>query len=258
LRGHELVEADVEPGAVVVSRSFAERHWPGKEAVGRRLRLRLAGRDLGWMPVVGVVGDVRQWIDTPGEPTVYWPSLGQPALAFALRTSGDPASLAGPVRSAVARLDPQQPILDLRTAEQRLEGSQQLSYERFRTTVMVTFGIAALALVALGIYGVVRYTVGQRLPELAIRLALGAHPRQVGRLVLVDIGRWVAAGATAGLALSLGVARHVAGRLYGAPGEEPFVIAVAAATIAAVTLVAVAGPLRRARRADPLAALRDA
>jgi putative ABC transport system permease protein len=256
LHGRELADGDLANGALVVSRSFAAQHWPRGEAVGRRLRLRLPGRDLDWLPVVGVVEDVRQWIDTPAEPTVYLGNLRQPMFSFALRSHHDPATLAAAVRAAVARVDARQPILDLRTADERLRRSQQLTYERFRTTLMATFGGAALLLVALGIYGVVRHTVAQRIPELAIRLALGAHPRQVGRLVLFEVGGWVAAGAALGLAASWLVARRVAGLLYGAAGSEPVALAAAAAAVAVVTRLAVAGPARQARRADPLTALR--
>lgn len=256
LRGRGFADADLAAGAVVVSRSFAERHLSVDGAVGHRLRLQLPAGATEWLPIVGVVDDVRQWIDTPGEPTIYWTNLRQPAFAFALRTAHDPAALAAAVRAAVARVDPAQPIADVRTAKESLNRSQQLTYERFRTMLMTAFGGAALALVALGIYGVVRYTVAQRLAEFGIRLALGAGPRHVGRLVLVDAARNVATGAAVGFVASLGIARWVASRLYGAAGSEPVAMAAAAALLLAITVAAVAGPARRARRADPLAALR--
>jgi len=231
-------------------------YWPQRYPVGHHLHLVLPGMETPWLPIVGVVEDARQWIVTPGQPTIYWLNMSQPAYALAVRTAGDLLALVNAARETVCRVDPDQPMFDVRTLEDRLTRSQQFAYERFRTVVMTTFGLATLALAALGIYGVVRYAVAQRTQEFGIRLALGATPNQVVRMVLAQSVRAVAIGASIGLGLSFALGRVIAAALYGARGTEPAIIALVTSVLVATTTLAALAPARRAGRADPLVALR--
>jgi putative ABC transport system permease protein len=128
----------------------------------------LPGAQPPWLEIAGVVDDVRQWINTPGEPTVYWVNMQQPAYAFVVRTEVDPATLSGVVTRVVSEIDREQPVFDLRTMEDRLMRSQQITYGRFRSALIAALASAALLLAAMGLYSVVRYTVAQRMQEFGI------------------------------------------------------------------------------------------
>ena len=256
LRGRDFQAADVAAGALVVSRSMAERFWSTGDPLGRRLRLALPTETTRWMPVVGVVDDVRQWINTPGEPTLYWVNLQQPGFAFAIRTATEPTTLSNAVTQVVRGIDLQQPVFDVQSMRQRLDHSQQLTYERFRTAVMVAFGAAALLLSGLGIYGVARYAVLQRMQEFGIRIALGASAQQVVVMVLSQSLRSVLIGGVIGSVASIALGRLLSSVLYGAATSEPPIVVAVAVVLGALATLAALGPARRAGRADPMQALR--
>jgi predicted lysophospholipase L1 biosynthesis ABC-type transport system permease subunit len=256
LAGREFQNEDVTDGAIVISRSMAARFWPNTNAVGRHLRLMLPAASTPWLPVVGVVEDVRQWINTPGEPTLYWASLRQPAYGVTIRTAAEPATLRSAVNRVVQQIDPDQPVFDVQTMQERLGHSQQLTYERFRTTVMGAFGVAALFLAGFGIYGVVRYAVVQRTQEFGIRMALGASPRQITAMIVLQSLRSVLIGGTIGLLGSLALGRLLRTMLYGAADSDPLLVGGVAFLLAALATVAAVGPARRAGSADPMRSLR--
>jgi len=193
---------------------------------------------------------------TPGQPTIYWATLTQPAYAIAVRTVGDPQALVSPVRETIRQVDRDQPLSDIRNLDDRLRQSQQFAYGRFRTIVMTAFGAATLVLAALGIYGVVRYAVTRRTQEFGIRMALGASPNDVVRLVVVQSVRAVVLGAGIGTALSWALGRLIANALYGVAGTEPVIITLVAVVLAITTIAAAVTPARRAGLVDPLVALR--
>lgn len=257
VRGRTFQWSDLAAGAVVVSRSLAERFWPGIDPVGRQVRLALPAGPVPWLTVVGVVEDVRQWINTPPDPTLYWANTQQAEFAFVLRTTADPSTLTTAAARTVRDLDAQQPVFDVQSMSERLNRSQQLTYERFRTTIMGAFGLIALLLAGLGIYGVVRYAVVQRTQEFGIRIALGASPREVFGMVLRQSLRSTVVGCAIGVVGSIVAGRLLATVLYGGVGAQPIITVAVAALLAAISAAAAAGPARRASRVDPFIALRS-
>jgi putative ABC transport system permease protein len=217
----------------------------------------LATTPQSWSTVVGVVEDVRQWINTPPEPTLYWANSQQPEYSFVLRTTVDPSTLAGAALRTVRGLDPEQPVFDVQSMQERLDHSQQLTYERFRTTIISGFAVIALLLAGLGIYGVVRYSVVQRTQEFGIRMAVGASPRQVFVMVLRQTLLLTTIGSSAGLLGSIAVGRLLQSVLYGGVGWQPTIMVIAAMLLTGLAASAALGPARRAARIDPLLALRS-
>jgi len=257
VRGRTFERSDLSIGAVVVSRSLAERLWPNADPIGRQVRLALPTEPSPWLTVVGIVDDVRQWINTPPEPTLYWANAKQAEFAIVMRTSGDPSALSTAAARVVRELDPLQPVFDVQTMRDRLESSQQLTYERFRTAIMSGFGLAALLLAGLGIYGVVRYSVTQRTQEFGIRLALGASPQQIFGMVLRHSLRATAVGGALGVLGSIAVGRSLASVLYGGVSTQPMIMIAVSVLLAGLSAIAAIGPARRASRVDPLIALRS-
>jgi len=256
LEGRDFRDADLVPGAIIISRSMRDRYWPKSDPVGHQVHLVSFSADSHWLPIVGVVEDVRQWIVTPVQPTIYLLNASQPAYAIAVRTSGEPLAAVNAARESVRQVDSEQPIFDVRTQEDRLTRSQQFAYERFRTGVMVVFGLATLVLAAFGIYGVVRYAVARRTQEFGIRLALGATPGRVIWMVFTQALRSLAIGTGVGLTLSFVLARLMASVLYGAVGMEPLIVILVVLVLGGTTIAAALGPARHAGRVDPLVALR--
>jgi putative ABC transport system permease protein len=259
--GRLLGEADRAgaPAVVVVSESLARRFWPGEEPLGRRLRLGRseAANANPWLTVVGVVGDVRQyWFDRQPRPTLYVPYLQAPrrGMSAVLRAVGDPESLMAAVRGRVAAVDPTQPIEEMKSLA-RLVG-EQMAF--LRTAASLVSGLALLSclLAAVGVYGLLGHHVAQSVPELGVRVALGAGRRDILRLVLGRAAKLAAIGAALGLPGAFAVGKLLAGSLYGVVGADPALLAVIAALLAAVALLAGWVPARRAARVDPAATLR--
>jgi putative ABC transport system permease protein len=270
LRGRDFDERDVQsaPRVAVVTRAMAERHWPGEEAVGKRIAY--AGIARGqeqrpeWIEVVGVVGDVRhRGLDLESKPEIYVP-VYQPlfsnrpvpplSLYVAVRTSGDAGALAASVRREVAAVDPEQPVANVRTMEERL--AESVAQRRFNMTLLGIFACVALVLAGVGVYGVMAYAVARRTHEIGIRVALGARRGDVLRLVLRQ-GMWLAlAGVAAGLVGAYAATRLMSGLLYGVSPTDPLTFAGVAALLAAVGLLACLVPARRATKVDPMVALR--
>ena len=240
---------------VIVSRELARREWPGASALGKRIR---PVGDSAWSTVVGVVGDSRQ--RTLGEdlrPRLYVPVLQSP-MAFSnvvARTTGDPLALAPSVRAALWSVDPDQPVWEVTSMDRLL--ARSMRQERFTTLLTGLFAALALLLAAVGVYGVMAYTVSQRTREVGIRLAVGAAPRQVVALVF-GRGLKVTAVATAlGLAGALVATRLLRSQLFGVAPGDPVTFVAAAAVLAIVALLACWLPARRAAKVDPVVALRS-
>jgi predicted permease len=251
---------------VVVDEKLAGRFWPGEDPVGRRLyRPNDVTKDVlaitektVFFTVVGVVRDVRLSDLTEGERAVgtYFFPMAQDTsrlVTFAIKTVSRPESLAGPLRAEVASLDPELPVFDTRTMEERAEGA--LVNRRSPALLSLAFGAVALLLSAVGIYGVLAYLVTLRSREIAIRIAIGSSARAVFGLVFREGAALVGAGLLTGALGALALRRSVDGLLFGVRATDPLVIGAAVALLVAVALAACTLPARRATRIDPVAVL---
>ncbi|HWN99499.1 MAG TPA: ABC transporter permease [Blastocatellia bacterium] len=237
---------------VIINQAFAERYWPGEDPLGRRL-----SEGEGWLTVIGVVGDVRQsGLDQEAAPHVYAPYLQAPLRrsGVLVRTSSDPLSLVTAVRSQVSAIDPDQPIYNVHTMYELIAGS--MSGRRLNLLLLGVFALTALTLASIGIYGVISYSVTQRIHEIGIRMALGAQSRDVLRLILKQGMTPVVVGMAAGIAGALGLTRVMSTLLFGVTANDPSTFAAIALLLGIVALVACYIPARRATRVDPMIALR--
>ena len=261
VEGRTFEPADDEDGmpVMVVSESLARRYFPGESPIGQRMY-----RDLGpdfraaRYTIVGVVGDVRTGALDEAPPPQLYRSVWQRAdmaMVLMARAAGDPGALEGPVREAIARIDPQLPLFSVRPMRDVIAGT--LATRRFATLLVAAFSALALLLACVGIYGVVSYLVEQRTNEIGIRVALGATPRDILTMVIGGGLTLAALGVGAGLAGAIGVTRLLGGLLYGVSPFDPGVFAATAATLTAVAAAACALPARRAARVDPVDALRQ-
>jgi putative ABC transport system permease protein len=262
LRGRDLTPREAEEGAPValVSASLAEAIWPGADPLGRRIRTARM-RPGEWLTVVGVVRSMsadQPMIGGDALPKhqMYVPvarSLSQ-NISLVVRTRGDPAALASPVRAAVWDADPTVPLYQLYTMREVI--SRVLWLPRLWGQVFSAFGMMALLIAAVGVYGVTSYAVGQRSRELAIRAAVGSPPRQILALVLRGHMRLVAGGLVLGIVLALGSTRAMAGLLYDVSYADPFVYLSVTLLLTVVAVLATLAPARRASRISPATALR--
>jgi predicted permease len=255
LRAGELFAAQPTggPPPVLISETTAQRLWPGEPAVGKTMNARFAD-----VIVTGVVGDVRQLeLASAPQPAVYLPEVYAPRLStnLVIRTAGDPMALAGPVRAIVMAADPGQVIRTTMTLEQLL--AETIARDRFFTSLFAAFGLLALVLAAVGIYGVLAYAVGQRQQEIGVRMALGARAADVLRMVLGSGMTLVAAGVAIGLVAAFGLSRLMAGLLYGVEPSDPVTFAAVPVLLCLVALAAAYLPARRATRVDPMAVMRS-
>jgi putative ABC transport system permease protein len=246
------------PDVVVINQAAAQRFWKGRDPVGARITFGDPS-DPGtrWATVVGVVGDVRhERLDEPAYPQIYIPFAQAPvrSMVLAVRASGDPATLVPSVRRALAALDPDLPLADVSTLEDRKAVS--LARPRVNATVLGGFALAALVLAAVGIYGVVAYGVVQRTRELGIRMALGAGGSTLLRMVIRQGMAPVLGGMVVGLVGALASGRLLRGLLFGVGSGDPATLVLVTCFLVAVALAAMYLPARRASRSDPMLALR--
>jgi putative ABC transport system permease protein len=248
--------ADREPlPSVVVNQTFARRFFPGEEPIGRRIRWRL---DSPWYTIVGVAGDMRgkgARADTIAEMYVpYWQYAELGGSGIVLKTRSNPNALVGPLKGIVSSLDPNVPVANISLLSDLVADS--IDQPRFFAVLAGGFALLALVLAGVGIYGVMAYVVSQRTTEIGVRMALGATPSEVFRLVLGDGLKITAVGIVLGVAGSVFVARALTSLLYGVNATDPVTLAVTAAILLTVAAAACFIPARRATRVDPMVALR--
>jgi putative ABC transport system permease protein len=244
---------------VILNETAARRLFPGKDAVGRRLQVGTMGLNGDvHAEVVGVVGDVRyRRLDEEPWLELFIPD-NQVTLARTtvyLRTEGDPVAVIPAVREAVRAVDPRQPIWRIRTLEEQLGFA--LSRARFSSLLLAAFGLVALALAALGVYGVLAQAVTARRREIGLRIALGAAAGEVERLILRQGMRYAVAGAAVGLALALGASGLLRGLLFEVPSRDPVTFVAVPIALLGAALLACLLPARRAARLDPTIVLRQ-
>jgi predicted permease len=247
----EADNADAPP-VIVINKSMADRYWPEDDAVGKRVRMWGKTRS-----IAGIVGDLK---DSPGElrakPGFFFPVSQQPqgSMIMVLRTQGNPLSLLPAMRSEIAAVDKELPLSNIRTLEQI--ASSAVARTRFTMLLLALFAGVALALSAVGIYGVMSYTVTQRTHEIGIRVALGAQKRDVIGMVAKQGMTLALAGLGVGLAAAFALTRVMSSLLFGVSATDPLTFAGIAVLLAGVALGACFVPARRAMKMDPMIALR--
>ncbi|HXU32144.1 MAG TPA: ABC transporter permease [Thermoanaerobaculia bacterium] len=259
LAGRFPTRADEEANRplAVVDRTLADQLWPGTDPIGRRLGVNPFGQPFE-VEVAGVVAPVRHMaLATIDRATVYFPlanvAFGPRAYVVRAKAGTDPASLTAAVRAEVARIDPAIPIANVRTLEQAVE--QALAPIRFALGLLALFAALALSLAALGLYGLLAWSVRQRTREIGIRAALGADRRKILGLIVGEGTRLAAIGIALGLGLSLALGRLIASQLHGVAPGDPTVLATVAAVVAGVALWASWFPALRAAGVDPARAV---
>ncbi len=263
VRGRLLDATDDRPESprvVVVNETLANHFWPGQDPIGKRLKQgwpENEGEFHPWREIVGVVGDVNQF--GLGEETmmqVYIP-LAQGSLwdvQLALRTETDPLSLLEPVKRAIHGLDASLPVYDVETMQQVI--ARSLGQHRFATLLLGIFAALALVLAAVGLYGVIAYTVARRTREIGLRMSVGAARPDIFRLVVRQGMVWALLGIAIGLGVSAGASRLLASLLYGVSERDPLTFVAVPQVLLAVAFAASAAPAFAASRIDPIRALR--
>jgi putative ABC transport system permease protein len=250
-------DGDAAPPVVLVNESFARRHWPAGDAVGKRILIGFMRRPIE-REVVGVVGDVRHaGLDDAPAPGLYIPHAQEPsgAITFVVRAAGDPAMLLPAVRRELFALNPAMPLYAMATMDALLDES--LRSRRFTLTLLGTFSLAALVLAAMGIYGVMSQETAERTREIGVRVALGARPDDVLGMVMRRSAMMIATGIVIGLAGAAGLTRLLGGMLYEVQPLDVGTFLAVMALIVVVAFIATSLPAYRASRTNPLEALRS-
>ena len=248
------------PAVAVVNETLAAQVFPGQDPLGQRLRIGIGTdeSDPRTFEIVGLVGDVRHsgWQST-APPEIYAPHPQQSWswMSLVVRTSGDPVSLAGALRREVAALDSEQAVYNVRPLPELL--SDSLAARRFIMALLGGFALLGLALATVGVYGVLAESVERRRGEIGLRLAVGADPGDVLRMVLGQAARLAAAGVALGLVAAFALTRVMQGLLFGVSATDPATFAAVAGVLAMAALLASYLPARRAARLDPAAVLRE-
>ena len=265
LQGRWFTAADNEkaPPVVIINSSMAHMYFRNENPLGKRLQLGAtlsAANEVPMMEIVGVVGDVRPGLGVDPQTEMYLPYRQADAvlpvfqLSIVLRTVGDPELETSALRVALAEIDPNQPLAKVRTMEENI--SANVAQPRFRTWLLGIFAGLALVLAAVGIYGVMSYSVTQRISEIGIRIALGARSGDVFRIVIGDGLRLALLGVALGTGGALVLTRTLRGFLYGISASDPATFIATALLLTFVALAACYFPARRATRVDPIVALR--
>jgi predicted permease len=264
-RGRRFEDSDVRaaPGVVLINQTMAKRYWPDQDPLGERLQVSMDNGDPQpyLRTVIGIVGDVRHsGLDDEPRAEMYVPFAQLRwvinGMTFVLRTRQDPLTIGAAAQQAIWSVDRNQPVYDVRTMERLVRESGAVMLARVLAQALALFGLVALLLAALGLYGVISYSVAQRTWEIGVRSALGAEPGRVLALVLRQGMSVVALGLCIGLAGALALTRAMQSLLYDVSASDPLAFSIAALTLTGVALFATWVPARRASRVDPVIALR--
>jgi predicted permease len=268
LSGRDITDQDIlqRPGEVVINDWFARRHWPGQDPIGKRITLDDLNNHPAWLTVVGVVKNAvrSEWTEGPDD-EMYLPYLQNHDylekseqhfgyLTLVVRANDDPAALTPMIRGMVASADKNVLVSDVQTMDQVV--AEATAEPRFYALLIGSFAAVALVLAAVGIYGVMSYSVSRRTQEIGIRMALGAKPGDVIGSVMKQAAMLAAAGVGTGLIGALALTRLMAGLLYGVRPGDPVTFAAVAVLLSTVAVFASYIPARRAARVDPIVALR--
>jgi putative ABC transport system permease protein len=257
-RGFTDHDATGAPGApILVNEALARRFFHGN-AVGRSVILGVMDPKQSRFSIVGVVANtLESGLNAPPEPTIYFAGYSGSgnAAVVVIHTAGEPMAMAGVLRHEVEAMDAQAPVSEVRTMEQIVDKS--LAGRRFSVILISLFGVLALALAAVGLYGVVSYSVTQRNREMGLRMALGAQQDAVLRMVIGEAMKLALAGALVGAVAAAFAGKAIVSQLYGLRASDPASFAWAAAMLLAVATIGAWIPARRATRVDPVVALRE-
>ena len=256
-KGREFTHQDTvsAPGVIVINETMAHRFWPKEDPIGKAIRL--GGSDGPRLMVVGVVGDTHNWgLDKQVYSQFFRPytQAAWPVMNVVVRTATAPATFTTPVKKALAEALPDRPVSEAQFMEDVVRDST--GSRRFPMLLLATFSVLALALAAVGIYGVVSYSVAQRTHEIGIRMALGAGRADVLTLVMTRGMAWVFGGLVIGVAGAVGLTRLLGGLLYSVKPTDPVVLSGVALLLGIVAMLANYVPARRATKVDPMVALR--
>ncbi len=255
--GRDFTHSDstTGPGVVIINEETAKRYWPGANPIGQRIRI---GASAPWLTIVGIVANVRHFgLDNAARREIYRPysQAAWPVMTVTVKTAVEPMTLASPVRSALARIDPEQPVSRIRTMERVV--SESVGGRRFPMQLLGLFSVVALLLAAIGVYGVVSYLVTQRTREIGIRVALGARKRQVIRLVVLRSLVPIVTGLVVGVAGAIAASRLLGTLLYEVKPTDPVVLGSIVALLGTAAIVASFIPARKAAGVDPIVVLRQ-
>jgi len=259
LRGRNFSDADNEtaPDVALINSTMARRFWTDGDPLGKRFLWGHPGKDEKWITIVGVVADTKLYgLDNPARLEVYSPYRQLPSadMNLVVRSAMDPASLTSAIRATVAAIDKDQPIFDVHTMQQLVDDS--ISTRRLTLVLLGIFSALALILAAIGIYGVMAYSVALRTQEIGIRMALGAQQKDVLRLILGQGARIAFFGVAIGLGAAAALARLLSSLLFSVSTSDPITFAAVSILLLAIALLACYIPARRALRVDPIIALR--
>lgn len=259
-KGRDFTEADstTAPGVVIINEEMARRHFEGQDPIGQRMKLGRQDSRTPWMTIVGVASNVRHFgLDNPVRREIFRPyaQAAWPSMTITVKAALDPLTLVSPVKAALARIDAEQPVSRVQTMDGVI--AESIGGRRFPMLLLALFSGVALALSAIGVYGVVSYLVSQRTREMGIRLALGARRRQVMQLVVGGSLRPVVAGLLIGVGGAVLSARLLSTLLYSVTPSDPSVLAGIVAILGCTAAAACWLPARRAATVDPLVALRE-
>ena len=263
VQGRWITDDDREkaPPVVVINATMARTYFPNQSPLGKRMQIGATPIDeVPWMEIVGIVGDLKQSLSDQAASEMYLPLRQADALlpvyglSCVMRTAGDPNSVAQAFRVAVHQVDPSQPVVRIRTMEENIATS--IAQPHFRTTLLTIFGIIALIMATVGIYGVMAYSVVQRTREMGVRMALGAGPKEIFKLVLRQALTLTVSGIILGLIAAAVLTRFMASLLFEVPALDPLTMISVSLALLVVTLAASYFPARNATRIDPMLALR--
>ena len=260
LRGRVFDRRDKpgSPGVKVISEALARRYFPGEDPIGKRLKHGGPSLNNPYGEIIGVVADVKYEGLAGEDLPVYYESADQYSsrpMWLAVRTAGPGRQWLTAVQAEIRAIDPNVPVASAGSMEEALHESVALP--QFRTTLMAIFAFSALALAAVGIYGVLSYSVERRTQEIGVRMAIGATPPDVLRLVIGQGGRLASIGMALGLAGAFALTRVLQKMLFGVSASDTLTFAIAAVVLGAVAIVASFIPAWRAARIDPVTALRQ-